>query len=77
MLYTDPICQILPTVLIREISRLCLTSAVTLSFLVEQHTFIIHGLNTVHVISVINSEKEFLHAPVPYKNIVCTYVKGV
>jgi predicted membrane protein len=55
MLYTNPICQILPTVLIREI----LTYAVTLSFLVEQHKFITRGLNTVHVTSVTNSKMCF------------------
>jgi hypothetical protein len=59
MVYTNPTRQILPTVLIREVSRLCLTSAVTLSLLVEQQVYIIQGLNTVHITSVINSV--FMH----------------
>jgi hypothetical protein len=55
MVYTNPIRQILPAVLIREVSRLCLTSTVTQSFLVEQQVFVIPRLNTDQITSVINS----------------------
>ena len=76
MLYTNPICQIFPTVLIREASRFCLKRAVTLLFLVKEHVY-----NTWTKYSSYNKchrfRKKFLHALVSYKNTVSKYVRVV